>query len=128
MHSTITRYHLGSPNYKYFYNFKFEDYLQRTRVIRTYDIRFLNTDSFELEDPPEWELGEEMVVINSKAKRAKRATISPTSYGNFGWFLLYGITSCVLMFYCMCPYTVGMCPYALFHVSLCLIVSMRPYA
>ena len=125
---TITRYHLKSPNYKYFYHFDFEDYLQRSRVIRTYDIRYLDMtrgksrDTFGLKDPPEWELGEEMVVSNSKAKRAKRTTISPASTPS-GWFLLYGIT-CVLMFYCMCPYTVGMCPYAWFRVSLCLIACV----
>ena len=118
---TINRYHLKSPNYKYFYQFDFEDYLQRTRVIRTYEIRFLDmtqgksSDTFGIEDPPQWGLGEEVVVINSKATRAKRATISPASSSS-GWFLLYGIT-CVLMFYCMCPY-------ALLHVSLCFITCV----
>ena len=77
-------------------------------------------DTFGLEDPPEWGLGEEMVVIKSKATPAKRATISPASSSS-GWFLLYGRT-CVLMFYC--PYTVGMCPYALLHVSLCFIACV----
>lgn len=103
---TITRYHLKSPNYKYFYNFDFEDYLQRNRVIRTYDIRFLkmtqgkSRDTFGLKDPPEWGLGEEMVVTNSKATRAKRASNSPASSSSAsGWFLFSGISVivCVLI-------------------------------
>ena len=82
----IARYFLKSPNYKYFYNFNFEDYLQRVRVVKTYEIRYLRMtqgrsgDTFGLEDPPLWnnvlEVGAEVVVSNSQAKRAPNTTVS----------------------------------------------------
>ena len=90
----FTRYHKRSENYKYFYNFDFEDYLQRKRVFKTFDIRFLartqgtSKDTFGIKDPPEWDLevGEEVVVTNSVAKRAisRRQTIPSVSVEN-GW-------------------------------------------
>ena len=90
----FTRYYKRSENYKYFYNFDFEDYLQRKRVFKTFDIRFLartqgtSKDTFGIKDPPEWDLevGEEVVVTNSVAKRAisRRQTIPSVSVEN-GW-------------------------------------------
>ena len=87
-----TRYHLRSANYKYFYNFQFEDYLQRKRVYKTFDIRYLKRtqgtshDTFGLKDPPQWDLQmeDEVVVKNSVAKRAvsRRETIPSVSVPN----------------------------------------------
>ena len=113
--SIINRYFVKSPNYKYFYNFDFEDYLQRARVVKTYNIRFLkitqgkSRETFGLKDPDEWglETGEEVVVVNSKAKRAPATTGS----ASVGWFLL-----CVIAYVLM---YVVMCPYVNMHVSLC---------
>ena len=79
------RYFHNSPNYKYFYNFEFEDYLQRKRVLKTFDIRFrertegTSRDTFGLKDPPRWlETTDEMVVTNSVAKRVVVSNKSTT--------------------------------------------------
>ena len=66
-------------------------------------------DTFGLKDPKEWglETGEEVVVVNSKAKRAPAAAGS----SSVGWFLLCGF-ACVLIYLIMCPHVY-------LHVSLC---------
>ena len=109
----LLRYFLKSPNYKYFYNFEFQDYLQRVRVVKTYNVRYLamtqgkSGDTFGLIDPPEWghEMSEEVVVVNSKARQA---TV-PTGSRVPGWFLL-----CVTF---TVPYGNLKCPHDSDHVS-----------
>ena len=56
----IHRYFLKSQNYQYFYNFSFDDYVQRNRVIKTYNVRHLSmtegksVSTFGLPDEKEW--------------------------------------------------------------------------
>ena len=56
----ILRYFLKSKNYQSFLNFRFEDYLQRDRVIKTYNIRHLkmtqgeSSENYGIPEPKEW--------------------------------------------------------------------------
>ena len=47
------RYFLKQKNYRPFYDFKFDDYKQRVRVVRTYEVRFMDLADL-VEDEPEW--------------------------------------------------------------------------
>ena len=55
----LTRMIHKSPNYQYFHNFRMSDYLQRSRVIKTYNIRHGEmtrglTGTYDLGDPEDW--------------------------------------------------------------------------
>ena len=53
-----TRYFLQEDNYNAYYDFRMKDYLQRTRIIKTYEIRYW--DLYDAcEDDPNWAKKEE---------------------------------------------------------------------
>lgn len=63
---------MKQKNYQPFFEFKFTDYQQRVRVVRTYNVRFSDLSSV-LPDEPEWSAQDEQDEVIQNAKAATSA-------------------------------------------------------
>lgn len=78
--SLSLRYFLKQKNYQPFFEFKFTDYQQRVRVVRTYNVRFPDLSSV-LPDEPEWSAQDEQDEVIQNATAAT-STVSSAARKN----------------------------------------------
>ena len=70
-HTFLARYFLQRPSYKAYYKFKFEDYVERVLLFKTYDVRHLpmssgtSEEKFTIPDPDCWGTGSPAVPTSS---------------------------------------------------------------
>ena len=69
----VRRYFNKQKNYSPFYDFKWADYEQRLRVVRTFEERFMDLPSC-LPDEPEWVTGNEETVEEAAVSMPASAT------------------------------------------------------
>ena len=119
----LIRYFLKMKNYSPFFDFKFADYKQRVRVVRTFEVRFFDLTEV-CEDEPEWsgvrEDDQDGVIAGAAASSSSAVRASGTDGPAMEWdddlndfvqVLHYQrvsslIGSCVLTKSHVCPYTV----------------------
>ena len=131
----LIRYFLKQKNYSPFFDFKFDDYKQRVRVVRTYEERFMDLSDV-VEDEPSWGAQEEELDgVGQPAASAASSVVRGSDGPAMEWdddlndFVEVNhvsslILSCVLMCMEICPYTTKrvsllMCACVLTHVCMC---------